>query len=452
MSRFPGVDLLEVDALLTGEERMVRDTVRAFVDDKVKPIIEECHREGRTPLELVPEMGALGLFGASIPDYGLPGLGGVAYGLIMQELERGDSGLRSFASVQSSLVMYPIHAFGSQQQKDRWIPRLATGEAIGCFGLTEPDFGSNPGGMRTTARRTPAAGTAGTAGSDGGDWVLNGSKQWITNGTLADVAVVWARTDEGVRGFLVEKGTPGFTAADQHGKFSLRASTTSELGFHDCRIPGDAILPGTTGLKNALMCLNQARYGIAWGGIGSAMECYHTALEYAKERVQWNGQPIACHQLVQEKLVWMVSEIAKGQLLCLQLGRLKDSGRLRPHHVSLGKRNNVWVARECAKLAREVLGANGIVDDYPVIRHMLNIESVYTYEGTHDIHGLILGQAITGIPAFNAPVLTDEPVAAARPAGPAGPPGPAPPQPAGEKAEATAAAGSPAAAIAGGGR
>ena len=403
MSRFPGVDLLEVDALLTAEERMVRDTVRAFVDDKVKPIIEECHREGRTPLELVPEMGALGLFGASISDYGLPGLGGVAYGLIMQELERGDSGLRSFASVQSSLVMYPIHAFGSQQQKDRWIPRLATGEAIGCFGLTEPDFGSNPGAMRTTARRT----------GSGGDWLLNGSKQWITNGTLADVAVVWARTDEGIRGFLVEKGTPGFTAADQHGKFSLRASTTSELGFHDCRIPGDAILPGTSGLKNALMCLNQARYGIAWGGIGSAMECYQTALEYAKQRVQWNGQPIACHQLVQEKLVWMVSEIAKGQLLCLQLGRLKDAGRLRPHHVSLGKRNNVWVARECAKLAREVLGANGIVDDYPVIRHMLNIESVYTYEGTHDIHGLILGQAITGIPAFNAPMPADEPAAAA---------------------------------------
>jgi glutaryl-CoA dehydrogenase len=396
LSRFPGVDLLELDALLSEEERMVRDTVRAFVDDKVKPIIEECHREARTPLELVPEMGSLNLFGASIADYGLPGLGGVAYGLIMQELERGDSGLRSFVSVQSGLVMYPIHAFGSQAQKDRWIPVLATGEAIGCFGLTEPDFGSNPAGMRTTARR------------QGSDWVLNGSKQWITNGTLADVAVVWARTEEGIRGFLVEKGTPGFTAADQHGKFSLRASTTSELGFHDCRIPGDAILPATTGLKNALMCLNQARYGIAWGGIGSAMECYHTALEYAKQRVQWNGQPIACHQLVQEKLVWMVSEIAKGQLLCLQLGRLKDAGRLKPHHVSLGKRNNVWVARECAKLAREVLGANGIVDDYPVIRHMLNIESVYTYEGTHDIHCLILGQAITGIPAFNAPAPTAE--------------------------------------------
>ncbi len=397
MSRFPGVDLLELDSLLTEEERLVRDTVRAFVDDKVKPIIEECHREGRTPLELVPEMGALNLFGASLSEYGLPGLGGVAYGLIMQELERGDSGLRSFVSVQSSLVMYPISAFGSQEQKDRWIPPLASGEAIGCFGLTEPDFGSNPGGMRTWAKKV------------GSDWVINGSKQWITNGTLADVAVVWAKTNDGhedigVRGFLVEKGTPGFTSSDQHGKFSLRASTTSELGFHDCRVPGDALLPGSTGgLKSPLMCLNQARYGIAWGGIGSAMETYQTALDYAKERIQFNGQPIACHQMVQEKLVWMAMEISKGQLLNLQLGRLKDSGKLKHWHISMGKRNNVWVARESARLAREILGANGIVDDYPVIRHMLNIESVYTYEGTHDIHALIIGEAITGIPAFNAP-------------------------------------------------
>ena len=396
MSRFPGVDFMDADTLLTEEERMVRDTVRAFVDDKVKPIIEECHREGRTPLELVPEMGALNLFGASISDYGLPGLGGVAYGLIMQELERGDSGLRSFVSVQSSLVMYPIHAFGSKEQKDKWIPRLATGEAIGCFGLTEPDFGSNPGGMRTNAKKV------------GNEWVLNGSKQWITNGTLADVAVVWAQTDEGIRGFLVEKGTPGFTSSDQHGKFSLRASTTSELGFHDCRIPADAILPETTGLKNALMCLNQARYGIAWGGIGSAMETYYTALEYAKERVQFSGQPIASHQLVQEKLAWMITEISKGQLLSIQLGRLKDAGRLKHWHVSMGKRNNVWVARECAKLAREILGANGIVDDYPVIRHMLNIESVYTYEGTHDIHGLIIGEAVTGIPSYNPPAKAEK--------------------------------------------
>jgi glutaryl-CoA dehydrogenase len=398
LSRFPGVDFMDFDALLTDEERLVRDTVRAFVDDKVKPIIEECHRDARTPLELVPAMGELNLFGASLDEYGLPGLKGVAYGLIMQELERGDSGLRSFCSVQSSLVMYPISAFGSQEQKDRWIPPLATGEAIGCFGLTEPDFGSNPGGMRTTAKQ---------AGN--GDWILNGAKQWITNGTLADVAVVWAKTDEGVRGFLVEKGTPGFTSADQHGKFSLRASTTSELGFHDCRIPDENRLPKTTGLKNALMCLNQARYGIAWGGLGAAMECYHTALTYAQQRIQWNGQPIACHQLVQEKLVWMVSEITKGQLLALQMGKLKDSGRLKPQHISLGKRNNIWVARECAKLAREVLGANGIVDDYPVIRHMLNIESVYTYEGTHDVHGLIIGEAITGIPAFNAPERSPKP-------------------------------------------
>ena len=394
MSRFPGVDFLDLDTQLTDEERLVRDTVRSFVDDRVLPIIEECHRESRCPIELVPAMGELNLFGATIDEYGLPGLGNVAYGLIMQELERGDSGLRSFVSVQSSLVMYPIYTFGSKAQRDRWIPPLASGEAIGCFGLTEPDFGSNPGGMRTTARK------------DGNTWVLNGSKQWITNGTLADIAVVWAQTDEGVRGFLVEKGTPGFTSSDQHGKFSLRASVTSELGFQDCRIPADAILPKTTGLKNALMCLNQARYGIAWGALGSAMETYTTALDYAKQRIQFGGQPIACHQLVQEKLVWMVSEITKGQLLVLQMGRLKDADRLRHYQISLGKRNNVWVARECAKLAREILGANGIVDDYPVIRHMLNIESVYTYEGTHDIHGLIIGESITGIPAFNPPERT----------------------------------------------
>ncbi|MCZ7651551.1 MAG: acyl-CoA dehydrogenase family protein [Thermoanaerobaculia bacterium] len=396
MSRFPGVDFVEFDALLTEEQRMVRDTVRAWVEDRVKPIIEECHREERTPLELVPEMGELNFFGSTLSDYGLPGLDNVSYGLIMQELERGDSGLRSFASVQSSLVMYPIHAFGSEEQKARWLPKLATGEAIGCFGLTEPDFGSNPGGMRTTARRT----------ADG--WVLDGAKQWITNGTLADVAVVWAKTEDGIRGFLVEKGTPGFTSSDQHGKFSLRASTTSELGFHDCHVPADALLPQSGGLKSPLMCLNQARYGIAWGGLGAAMECYWTALEYAKQRVQFMGQPIAAHQIVQEKLAWMVSEITKGQLLVLQLGRLKDAGRLKHQQISLGKRNNVWVARECARLAREILGANGIVDDYPVIRHMLNIESVFTYEGTHDIHGLIIGEAVTGIPAYNPPRVAEK--------------------------------------------
>jgi glutaryl-CoA dehydrogenase len=392
VSRFPGVDYMDFDSLLSAEERLVRDSVRQWVDDKVKPIIEQCHRDARTPLELVPEMGTLNFFGATLSEYGLPGLGSVAYGLIMQELERGDSALRSFASVQSSLVMYPIVTYGSQAQKDRWIPPLATGAAIGCFGLTEPDFGSNPGGMRTNAKRA------------GDGWVLNGAKQWITNGTLADVAVVWAQTADGVRGFLVEKGTPGFTASDQHGKFSLRASTTSELGFHDCRVPLDAQLPKAAGLKGPLSCLTQARYGIAWGGIGSAMETYHTALEYAKQRVQFAGQPIAAHQLVQEKLAWMITEITKGQLLALQLGRLKDLGKAKPHHVSMAKRNNVWVARECAKLAREILGANGIVDDYPVIRHMLNIESVYTYEGTHDIHGLVIGEAVTGIPSYNPPM------------------------------------------------
>ena len=395
MSRSSAVDLVDIDSLLTDEERLVRDT--DFVEERVKPIIEECHRDCRFPVELVPEMAELGLLGASFSDYGLPGLGGVAYGLIMQELERGDSAIRSFCSVQSALVMYPIYTFGSPEQRDRWIPLLASGEAIGCFGLTEPDFGSNPGGMRTTARR------------DGDGWVLNGSKQWITNGSVADVAVVWAHTEDGVRGFVVEKGTPGFTASDQHGKFSLRASVTSELAFQDCRLTADSILPKTEGLKNALMCLNQARYGIAWGGLGAAMDCYETALGYTRERRQFGGQPIASHQLVQDKLVWMISEISKGQLLAVQLGRLKDRGKLRHPQVSLGKRNNVWVARECARLAREVLGANGIVDDYPVIRHMLNIESVFTYEGTHDIHSLIIGEHITGIPSFNPPARTAEP-------------------------------------------
>jgi len=392
LSRFPGVDFLDFDSLLSDDERLTRETVRAFVEARVKPIIEECHREARFPIELIPAIGDLQLFGASLDEYGLPGLKGVAYGLVMQELERGDSGLRSCASVQSGLVMYPIYTFGSQAQRHRWIPALASGEAIGCFGLTEPDYGSNPSGMRTTAQR------------DGDSWVLNGAKQWITNGSLADVAVVWARTEEGIRGFLVEKGTPGFTARDQHGKFSLRASVTSELGFLDCRIPAENLLPKTEGVRNALMCLNEARYGIAWGALGAAMECYYTALEYTKNRVQFGGRPLASHQLVQEKLVWMVSEITKGQFIAYQAAQLKDRGRLKHFHVSLAKRNNVWVARECARLARELLGANGIVDDYPVIRHMLNLESVYTYEGTHDIHGLVIGETITGIPSYNPPI------------------------------------------------
>src|SRR3954466_7017082 len=386
------LDILDLDDDLADEDRLLRDTVRKFANDRLRPHIQQWFEDGTLPArELAQEFGALGVLGMHLHGYGCQGATASQYGLVCAEVEAVDSGLRSLVSVQGSLAMYAIYAYGSEEQKQRWLPGMAKGELLGCFGLTEPDAGSDPGSMRTKARR------------DGDDWIIDGAKMWITNGSLADVAVVWARTEEGIRGFLVEKGTAGFTASDQHGKFSLRASTTSELGFHDCRVPADAILPGSTGLKSPLMCLNQARYGIAWGGIGSAMETYHTALEYAKQRVQFNGQPIACHQLVQEKLAWMATEISKAQLLAYQLGQLKDSGRLKPFQISMGKRNNIWLARECAKLAREILGANGIVDDYPVIRHMLNIESVYTYEGTHDIHGLIIGEAITGIPAFNAP-------------------------------------------------
>ncbi len=391
---FPGVDFYGIEELFSEDELAVRDLVRDFVDAEVLPVIENCAWEGRFPRELVPKMAGLNLFGATLSDYGLPGLNNVAYGLIMQELERGDSGLRSFVSVQSSLVMFPIYTYGSKAQKDRWIPKLASGEAIGCFGLTEPDFGSNPGGMRTVAKK------------DGNAWVLNGAKAWITNGSIADVAVVWAKVEDTngtVRGFLVPRGTKGLTTSEHRMKMSLRASVTSQLAFEDCRIPEENVLAGVEGLKGPLSCLTQARYGIAWGALGSAMATYHCALEYAKSRKQFKDRPIAAHQLVQEKLAFMITEITKGQLLALRLGRLKDEKKMKPEQVSMAKRNNVWVARECAKLAREILGANGIVGEYPVFRHLANIESVYTYEGTHDIHTLVLGQAVTGIPAYDPP-------------------------------------------------
>jgi glutaryl-CoA dehydrogenase len=392
---FPGVDYLGIDDMLSDDERAVSDLVRSFVDEEVLPIIEDCAYEGRFPKELVPKLAEMNLFGSTISEYGLPGLNNVQYGLIMQELERGDSGFRSFVSVQSSLVMFPIYKFGSKEQKDKWIPRLASAEAIGCFGLTEPDFGSNPGGMRTVAKR------------DGSGWVLNGAKAWITNGSIADVAVVWAKDggyDGKIRGFIVEKGTRGFTTSEHRMKMSLRASVTSQLAFEDCRIPEENVLPGVEGLKGPLSCLTQARYGISWGGLGSAMATYYAALEYAKSRKQFKDRPIASHQMVQMKLAWMVTEITKGQLLALRLGRMKDAGTMQPHHVSMAKRNNVWVARECAKLAREILGANGIVGEYPVFRHLANIESVFTYEGTHDIHTLAIGEAVTGIKAYNPPM------------------------------------------------
>jgi len=384
-------DLFRIDDMLDDDERRVRDAVRDWVERRVLPDIERWAWDCVFPRELVAEMADLDLLGAPYHEYDLPGLNAVAYGLINQELERGDSALRSFVSVQTSLVMFPILQWGSQTQKDRWIPRLARGEAIGCFGLTEPDFGSNPGGMRTRAAR------------DGDGWRLNGEKAWITNGSIADVAVVWAHTDEGVRGFLVERGSDGFSTVEHRGKYSLRASVTSQLVMQDCRVPADGLLPGTEGLRNALMCLNQARYGIAWGALGSAMATFSAALDYATTRIQFQGRPIAAHQLQQDKLVWMYNEIVKGQLVVLRLGRLKDAGRLRHEAVSLAKRNNVWAARECARLAREIHGANGIVSEYPIMRHLMNMETVWTYEGTHDIHTLVLGQYLTGIPAFDPP-------------------------------------------------
>ena len=389
MATFPGVDFLDFDSLLNDEERLVRQTARQFVDNEVLPIIEKHNREATFPLHLVPMLGELGFFGANLEGYGCAGMSNVAYGQAMQEFERGDSGLRSFVSVQSALVMYPIHTFGSPEQKERWLPRLRAGSAIGCFGLTEPGFGSNPGGMLTRAVRR------------GDRYVLNGEKMWISNGSLADVALVWAKCeDDRVRGFLIEKGTPGFKAWDVHGKLSLRASVTSGLSMTDCEIPAENLLPGAEGLRGPFSCLNQARYGIGWGTIGAAMACYQTALDYAKTRRQFQNRPIASHQLVQEKLAWMITEISKAQLLALHVGRLKDQGRVDHTHISMLKMNNVWMARETARMARDILGANGIVDDYCVMRHMNNLESVYTYEGTHDIHKLVIGERITGIPAF----------------------------------------------------
>jgi glutaryl-CoA dehydrogenase len=388
MATYTGVDYFNIEELLTEEERMVRDSVRSFVERDVVPIIEEATREGRFPKELVPKLAELGVLGANLTGYDLPGLGAVAYGLIMQELERGDSSLRSFVSVQGALSMYAIHAFGSDEQKERWLPAMGRGEAIGCFGLTEPDFGSNPGGMLTRATK------------DGDSWVISGTKRWITSGSIADVAIVWAQTGDGIRGFLLEPDMPGFTATDMHGKWSLRASVTSELHMADVRVPDSARLPKSMGLGSPLSCLNQARYGIAWGSLGAAMSCYTTALDYAGTRIQFD-KPIAGYQLVQEKLADMLTGITTGQLLALRLGRLKDAGKLRPQQVSMAKRNNVAHALYCARTARDILGANGVVDEYPVFRHMMNLESVFTYEGTHDIHALILGQDITGLAAYS---------------------------------------------------
>ncbi len=387
MSGFAGVDYYEVEGLLSEEERMMRDVARAFTDEQILPVITRHFREGTFPAGLIRKMGELGFLGANLQGFGCAGITNVAYGLILQELERGDSGVRSFASVQGSLVMYPIHAFGSETQKQRWLPKLAVGEAVGCFGLTEPDFGSDAGNMATKAVKV------------GGEFILNGTKLWITNGSIADVAVVWAKMDGVIRGFLVEKGTAGFTARDIPGKHSMRASVTSELSFQECRIPADNLLPMSEGLRSPLSCLNQARYGIAWGAVGAAVACYQAALIYSRQRIQF-GRPIASFQLVQQKLVHMLTEITKAQLVCLQLGRLKDAGRLRHTQVSLAKRNNVAAALDIARLARDIHGANGIVDEYPVIRHLLNLESVFTYEGTHDIHTLILGRDITGISAL----------------------------------------------------
>jgi glutaryl-CoA dehydrogenase len=385
---FPGVDYLRIDSSFSEQELLVRQTARQFVEDRVVPLIRDCFREARFPKELIPQMGRLGFFGANLEGYGCAGMSNVEYGLLMQEIERGDSGLRSFVSVQGALVMYPILIYGSEEQKQRWLPRLQSGEAIGCFGLTEPGFGSNPAGMLTRAHR------------DGSSWIIDGEKTWITNGSIADVAVVWARTEEGIRSFLVDKGTPGFSSSEIHGKLSMRASVTASLTFRGCRVPGEALLPGAQGLKAALNCLSQARYGIGWGVIGAAMDCYETARSYTLLRKQFDERPIASHQLVQDKLATMITEITKAQLLALHVGRLKDQGKAEAAHISMLKRNNAAMALECARLSRDLMGANGIMDEYPIMRHMCNLETVKTYEGTDHIHALVIGEQVTGIPAY----------------------------------------------------
>jgi glutaryl-CoA dehydrogenase len=385
---FRGVDYFSVDSLFSEQELMVRQTARRFADERILPLIRDAFREGRFPRELVPEMADLGFLGANLEGYGCAGMSNVEYGLVMQELERADSGIRSFVSVQGALVMYPIYTYGSDAQKDRWLPALQTGQAVGCFGLTEPDFGSNPAGMRTTARR------------DGETWILNGEKTWITNGGMSDVAVVWARADEGIVGFLVESGTPGYSVSDIHGKWSMRASVTSSLSFSDCRVKESNRLPLAKGLKAPLSCLTQARYGIGWGVIGAAMDCYETARSYSVFRKQFDDRPIAAHQLVQEKLAWMITEITKAQLLAIHAGRLKDQKKLEPAHVSMLKRNNVAIALDCARVSRDLLGANGITDEFPVMRHLCNLETVKTYEGTDHIHALVIGEKVTGVAAY----------------------------------------------------
>jgi len=382
------LDFYNLDELLSPEDKMTRQSVRQFVQREVMPNVERHFAAESFPLELVPKLAELGIFGANLHGYGCAGMNNVAYGLIMQELEAADSGLRSFASVQSALSMYAIYAWGSEEQKQRYLPGMAQGKLIGCFGLTEPDHGSDPGGMETRAKK------------DGGGWILNGTKRWITNGSIADVAVVWAKIDQGITGFIVDKGTPGFTTRDIHGKFSMRASITSELHFDDVKLDASAQLPTARGLKAPLACLTQARYGIAWGALGAARSCYHCALDYTKSRKQFS-RPLAGYQLVQNKLVNMLTEITKGQLICLRLGQMKDAGTMRPEHVSFAKRNNVQAALDIARSARDMLGANGIVNEYPVIRHMLNLETVNTYEGTYDVHTLILGRDITGASAFD---------------------------------------------------